>query len=230
MPTSVMSPSPVTTTRPPLPIASNAWAMCSPLMHTDGHHRLVGALPVGDAARELGGLLDARERLGRTEFHRLLALEGDRVDGDDVAGAGVRRALDGVDADAADAHDDHRLTGPDLRRVHRGSPSGADAAAGEAGDLERDVVRDLDRGPAWTVVTSANVPMPHIWPTGAPVGRGDPEALEVVEAGAHEQPGAEVAEVGLAARAPATLAAARGGTRRRRGRRPRSPWCWGRRR
>ena len=40
-----------------------------------------------------------------------------------------------------------------------------------------------------------------------PVGRGDPEALEVVEAGADEQPGAEVAEVGLAARAPATLAA-----------------------
>ena len=132
----VMSPRPVTTTMPALRIAAKAWATCSPVVHTDGDDRLVRALAVGDAAGELGGLVDGLERLGGAEFLRLLALEGDRVDGDDVAGAGVRRALDGVDADAADAHDDHRLAGLDLRRVHRRSPAGADAAAGQAGDVE----------------------------------------------------------------------------------------------
>jgi len=44
------------------------------------------------------------ERLGGAELPRLLLLDGHRVDGDDVGGAGVRSALDVVDADANDAH------------------------------------------------------------------------------------------------------------------------------
>jgi len=54
------------------------------------------------------------------------------------------------------------------------------------------------------------VPRPHIWPTGdddGAVGGGEPEALQVVEAGADEQPSAEVAQVGHAVGAPAALAA-----------------------
>src|SRR5712675_1364974 len=56
-------------------------------------------------------LLDARSRMGGTEFHRLLAFELKRVDRDDPLGAGQLGALHGVDADAADTDDDDRVTG-----------------------------------------------------------------------------------------------------------------------
>ena len=94
--------------------------------------------PLVNAAGELGGLLHRRDGVGGAELQRRLALELDRVDGDDVGRAGVRRALHGVDADAADAHDDDRVAGLDLGRVDRRAPAGADAAADEAGDLERE--------------------------------------------------------------------------------------------
>ena len=101
---------------------------------------------------------------------------------------GVRRALDGVDADAADAHDDHRVAGLDLRRPCTAEPQPVPTPhpvrqATSSGMSFVDLHRRLGRA---TVVTSANVPRPHIWPTGA-VGGGDPEALGVVEAGADEQ-------------------------------------------
>ena len=59
--------------------------------------------------------------------------------------AGVRGALHGVDADAADAHHDHDVAGAYLGGVDRRAPAGADAAADQAGLVERDVVGDLDR-------------------------------------------------------------------------------------
>ena len=75
-----------------------------------------------------------------------------------------------------------------------------------------------------TVVTSAKVEMPHIWPTGWPsyesrklVGSSQREPIE--------QGGAEVAEVLHAARAPGALPARRAGRRRRRGRPPSTPAC-----
>ena len=63
----------------------------------------------------------------------------DRVDDDDVLGAGRRRALHGVHADAAGADDDDGLAGPDVGHLGRRAPAGGDAAADERGDVERDV-------------------------------------------------------------------------------------------
>ena len=78
------------------------------------------------------------------ELHRLLALELDRVDGDDPLGAGELGALDGVGADAADTDDGDRVAGLDLGGVDRRAPAGDDAAAEQAGPLERHVLVDLD--------------------------------------------------------------------------------------
>ncbi|MCO5556202.1 hypothetical protein L7F22_009747 [Adiantum nelumboides] len=145
----------------------------------DGDDRLVGTLAVGELLGQLGGLLHRLDAVGGAELLGLLTLERDRVDGDDVGRARVGRPLHRVDADAADAHDDRGVAGLDLARVDRGAPAGADAAADEAGHVERDVVRDLDAG----------------------AGGG------LLPAGAGEQARAEVAEVLHAGRAPAAVAA-----------------------
>ena len=61
-------------------------------------------------------LLGGGEGVRGAELHRLLPLVLQRVDRDDVLRAGVARALHGVDADAADAEDDHRVAGRGRRR------------------------------------------------------------------------------------------------------------------
>ena len=78
------------------------------------------------------------------ELHGLLALVLQRVDRDEVLRAGEAGALHGVDADAADAGDDDRLTGLHVGRVDRRAPAGGDAAADEHGLLQRQLVLDLD--------------------------------------------------------------------------------------
>ena len=112
---------------------------------TDGDDGRVSTLAVGHRLGELGGVLHVGEGVGGAHLHGLLALELDRVDGDDVASAGVGRTLDGVDADTADAHDDHGLAGVDLGGVDRRAPAGADAATDKAGLLERQILGNLDR-------------------------------------------------------------------------------------
>ena len=66
-------------------------------------------------ADELGGFGDVGERVGGAEPFGHLPLERDRIDGDDGGGSGDGRALHGVDADAADPHDDDVVA----RRVPR---------------------------------------------------------------------------------------------------------------
>ena len=73
-------------------------------------------------------------------------LERHRVDGDDVAGTGHGRALDRVDADAADADDDHGLARLHVGQVDRRAPAGGDPAADQGGLVEGDVVVQLDAG------------------------------------------------------------------------------------
>src|ERR1700759_5301544 len=110
----------------------------------DGEDGRVGHLPpghVGDGGLRLFG---RGERVGRAEFHRLLTLVLQRVDGDDVLRAGVAGALHRVDADAADAVDRHRVAGSDVRGVHGGTPPGRHAAADQHGLFQRQVVVDLD--------------------------------------------------------------------------------------
>ena len=77
----------------------------------------------GELADQRGGLLDGRRRCGWRRRPGLLALELDRVDGDDVAGAGQGRALHGVHADAAGADDDDGLAGLHVGRRRWPSPS-----------------------------------------------------------------------------------------------------------
>src|SRR5580704_13403940 len=110
----------------------------------DGEDGRVGALSPGHLDDGRLRLLGGGERVGRAEFHRLLALVLQRVDGDDVLRAGVAGALDGVDADAADAVDRDRVAGGDVRGVHSGAPSGRHAAADQHGLFQRQVVVDLD--------------------------------------------------------------------------------------
>src|SRR3984957_19938028 len=115
-----------------------------------GHHahrdeRLVRADAVGQLQRQLVRLLGRRDGVGGAEGERGAALELHRVDRDDIARAGDGRALDRVDADAADAVDDGGVAGADLARVHRRADAGGHAAADQRDDLEREVVLDLDR-------------------------------------------------------------------------------------
>src|ERR1700757_327950 len=83
----------VSTTVPRLRIAANA----SEATRADAPGQLL---------RQLVRLLGGRHGVRRAQRHRRLALELHRVDRDDVPRPGVRGALHGVDADAADAVDD----------------------------------------------------------------------------------------------------------------------------
>src|SRR6185437_13960089 len=114
--------------------------------HADGDQRLIRA----DAPGELGDEFLRGRRVGRhvggAELHGVLPLELQRVDRDDVARARERRALDRVDADAADPVHHGRVARPDAARVDRGAPAGRHPAAGQRHRLQRQVVVDLDAG------------------------------------------------------------------------------------
>ena len=160
---------PVTTTVPALRMAENAWAHVLGLEHADGDDGRVGALAVGDRAGELGRLVHRGEGVGGAERQGRLPLELDRVDGDDVGGADVRRALHGVDADAADAHDDDGLAGPGLGGVDRPSPTrcrrrSRRRQAFSSGRSLSTFTHDATS----TTVSSQNVEMPAPWPIGWP--------------------------------------------------------------
>ena len=136
-----MSATATTTQRPPLATSAMTGAIRSPVATPVVMIDLVGVGAPGELA-------DQRLRPPRSwrrvwvapKIGGLLALELDRVDGDDVAGAGHGRALHGVHADAADADDDDGLAGLDVGGVDRRAPAGGDAAADEGGLVERDVV------------------------------------------------------------------------------------------
>ena len=89
------------------------------------------------------GLFDGRRRVGRAERGGQVTLELDGVDGEDHLGTGEAGALHGGGADATDADHGHVVAGPHVRRVDRRAPAGGDAAADQAGLVERDVVEDL---------------------------------------------------------------------------------------
>src|SRR6266852_2632133 len=110
----------------------------------DGEDGRVGALAPGHFGDRLLRLFRGGERVGRAEFHGLLALVLQRIDGDDVLRAGVAGALHRVDADPADAVDRDRVAGGDVRGVHGGAPPGRHAATHEHGLVQGQVVVDLD--------------------------------------------------------------------------------------
>jgi hypothetical protein len=101
---------------------------------------VVGVLATGSGLDELPGVLRVGEGVGGTHLTRLLQLERNGVDHDDVLGPGVGGALHRVDAHAAAAVDHHGLPGLYPGGVDGASPTGGDAAAHEGRDVERDVV------------------------------------------------------------------------------------------
>ena len=137
--------SPVITTVPRLRTAANAAAMTSSVTTPtvisawSAPTPLVTSVMISCAVSASAAVCVAPNWLA---FSRLLQ----RVDRDDVARAGERRALDRVDADAADPVDHGRVARPDAARVHRGAPSGRHPAADQRHRLERQVVVDLDAG------------------------------------------------------------------------------------
>src|SRR5690349_4694081 len=161
----------------------------------DGEDGRVGHLPPGHLGYGRLRLFGCGERVGRAEFHRLLALVLQRVDGDDVLRAGVAGALHRVDADAADAVDRHRVAGHDVRGVHGGAPAGRHAAADQHGLLQRQVAVDLDdRGLADGAVLAEGPDHAHRAVIAAGAGHREPLAGQV----APEDGRAHVAD-GLAA-------------------------------
>ena len=68
------------------------------------------------------------------------------VDTDDDVGAGHARALDDVEADAAEPEDDDIVARPHIGGVDDGADAGGDAAADVAARLERRVAADLRDG------------------------------------------------------------------------------------
>src|SRR6202022_4832781 len=85
-------------------------------------------------------IFSRRRAVCRAELLGLLPLVGQGVDRDHVLRTGVPSALNGVDADASDAVDDHRLTRLYAGGVDGRPPAGWYAATDQHGDLQRQVV------------------------------------------------------------------------------------------
>ena len=97
----------------------------------EDHH--VGHPALGELGQHQVGLEDGGGAVGGPDLLGLVHLEGQRVDGDDLPGAGQSGPLDGPGPDAAAAHDHHRLAGLHLGPVHGRAEAGGDAAADEGG-------------------------------------------------------------------------------------------------
>ncbi len=100
--------------------------------------------------------------MGGAEALGLVPMELDRVDRDDPLGAGRCRGLNRIDADAADAGDDHGFTRADVRDVDGRSPSGGDTAADES-RRSSEMYGSIFTTENWFTVTyGENVPSRHI--------------------------------------------------------------------
>ena len=80
------------------------------------------------------------------KFLRELKLGRHHVDGDDAAGTGNGRAVDGREADAAAADHGHRFARLNLGRVDDRAYPGGHAAADEGGDVEGHIRANLRDG------------------------------------------------------------------------------------
>src|SRR5215468_10574393 len=174
----------------------------------DAHRddRLVGAHAAGQLGDQLLGLLGGLAAVRGAELLGGLPLVGQRVDRHHVPGAGQRGPLDGVDADAADPVDGDGVARLGGRRVHGRAEAGRHPAADQHDLVQRQVRVHLDRGVLGDDralgeraehAHAAEVLAAGMEPVGA-VGQAP-----VQDRGTH------VAQVRLAGRAPAAMAADR---------------------
>ncbi len=112
----------------------------------DSDDGLVRTLAPRQFVHFLGGLGRIAERMCRTEFQRGVALELDGIDRDDVLGSGVHCALDGIDADSADAVHHSDVARSHTARIVRTAPACRHAAADQDRGFQRKPVIDLDHG------------------------------------------------------------------------------------
>src|SRR5215475_9348351 len=171
-----------------------------------GDDRLVGAHAAGQLGDQLLGLLGGLTAVRRTELLRDLPLVGQRVDRHHVLGAGQRGSLDGVDADPADAVDRDGVAGLGGRGVHSRAETGGDPAADEHDLVQRQIRVDLDGGVLGDGPElrerAEHADAAEVLATGV-------EAVGAVGQAAVQDGGAHVAQVRLAGRAPAAMAADR---------------------
>ena len=131
-------------------LAPAAVAAFQRLAHTstcaDAFEREVGAA-AGEVDDRLHHLVAADlvriDEMGHAEFLGHRALCRIEVDADDLVGADHARALDDVEADAAEAEHGDVGAGPHFRGVDHGADAGGDAAADVADLVERRVLADL---------------------------------------------------------------------------------------
>src|SRR5215831_459759 len=171
-----------------------------------GDDRLVGAHAAGQLGDQLLGLLGGLAGVRRTELLRDLPLVGQRVDRHHVLGAGQRGSLDRVDADPADAVDRDGVAGLGGRGVHSRAETGGDPAADEHDLVQRQVRVDLDGGVLGDRPElrerAEHADAAEVLATGV-------EPVGAVGQAAVQDGGAHVAQVRLAGRAPAAMAADR---------------------
>src|SRR6516165_10736709 len=111
-----------------------------------GDDRLVRAHAPGELGDQLPRLLGGLAAVRGAELLGRLALVGQRVDRDHIPRPGQRGALDGVDADAADAVDGDGVARFGGRGVHRRAKSRRYPAADEHDLVQRQVRVHLDGG------------------------------------------------------------------------------------
>src|SRR5215510_1577084 len=171
-----------------------------------GDDRLVRAHAAGQLGDQLLGLLGGLAGVRRTELLRDLPLVGQRVDRHHVLGAGQRGSLDRVDADPADAVDRDGVAGLGGRGVHSRAETGGDPAADEHDLVQRQVRVDLDGGVLGDRPElrerAEHADAAEVLATGV-------EPVGAVGQAAVQDGGAHVAQVRLAGRAPAAMAADR---------------------
>src|SRR5215470_7673159 len=171
-----------------------------------GDDRLVGAHAAGQLGDQFLGLLGGLAAVRRTELLRDLPLVSQRVDRHHVPGTGQRGSLDGVDADPTDAIDRDGVARLGGRCVHRRPEARGDPAADEHDLVQRQVGVDLDGGVLGDDrALGERAEHAH----AAEVLASGMEPVGAVREAAVQDGGAHVAQVRLAGRAPAAMAADR---------------------
>ncbi|CAB4579965.1 unannotated protein [freshwater metagenome] len=115
------------------------------LTFANGDDDLVGHASPCEFAKQRLGFSNVGCDMGCTEVLRLLTLELDWIESDDVASARKVCALHSVHANAAGADDNDGVAGCNFSCVGGGTPAGGDATSDEAGLIEGKIFFNLHK-------------------------------------------------------------------------------------